>query len=406
MGRSDPTRAVEAAKSSGQFSALGIELYELLVLTPHGATLSGLVSKPALMELFHPRVGISEPNPPAEQVATALRESMRHTCEELPHDPAKPAEDRPGAARTLLGLEAGYEGLPRAARRQRASMLLVCDVRSLTKTRYPSRGKGEYKASPELKLMEQLGQQLLLDEYGTLKSRARSADDSAELVLRLTLPHWHLHRAWDALHRLVPAVEHAVAARQGGVPRSAYLAVCEELIQRWWNVLMTFESPEGSPDNAFLRLRDEMWGMSPINAAQQRISEVADRNWGEPADWTPPDFDTEDSSLRLLDDWLSRCPGCKSVDRADWTPQLTTMYFNGRRFGPDDGSQVCPVHFFAGAATKLEKAIEAEWGTVTMAMRSPEAFAYLVEQDIAKKYGITIDKRVKSSYFDYTFISG
>jgi hypothetical protein len=379
MGQNEPHRAVEAAKASGKIDPLGIELYELFMLTPAGATVSGLMTKPALMGLQHVLSGLAQPQPSAEQKATALREVLRTTCGELPSDPSKPGVDRPSAARILLGLQPGTETLLRPDRRVLAAKKLVMTPRSMSKTRYDTeRPRNKYSPSTELEVLNALSR-LLREKNSALALSRFQASDESKGVEDFPRLYPQLYRAWQAVKNLdrtlliAYSAHFAPSATQPSV--QAYIDLAHEILGAWWQVVMAFEfpsQPSGWDGTTSLTdfdtpaLISVMHNHGPLSALETLADEIAHLGDDEPL---APDIHDETSWVSLTYQWFERCQ-CEYLRHTD----------------------DCPLMMFGSITGELRTRIEKEWSNVADAIASPKAFGEMVKREPLQLLCLRIDK--------------
>jgi hypothetical protein len=357
MGQRDPHRPVDAAIASGSFTALGIELYELVVFSRHGATAGALMSKEHLMGLqVAPTIAKwPDANDPSDDFAVAVREVIREATDRLVIDVRTPAVDRPAAARALLGLQAGLEALPLKDRRAAAASKLKMPTRTLTKTRYASEQRGKYRPSPELELLADLGQHLLSMEADFLRARSRKLIRTAAELESPDREYSRLYQAWRALDSLnfwllVSYADHALPS---GKLESDTV---DSLMMAWVEVLRSFDRPPRRPasnliediDGADARtLVSVMFACSPDDAYRAWFYEIA----AAQGTHTLATADIEDSAswLGLTRHWFANCE-CE---------------FKEERYSD------CMVHQFSAAASALKREVQCQWDRVAHATASP-----------------------------------
>jgi len=348
MGRAQP---VEAAAQSGRFGPLTIELYELLLLAPRGATLDAIESKTGLMRLGYIRAEVLPGDAAKRGHAKAVRTAIGRESSGI-RGPIRQRDagiDYGAVVRSLIGVEPGVRDWSLADRRGRAAAKLRGrQTSSLSKTRYKP-----YQPSYELELMNALAEQLLRKESEFIRNQSPSLETS--MISRLGETPWYalLARVWSAAYFIHRSAETLLL---GGTNfhGDGTLEISTTLLSNWWDLVSLIAEPgRHGPDMASELLSGErLDGVQPHRlplVIRECLPESILLSWraaqssGSDGDWT-----------QELSDWLNTC--------------------NCGRGQPNPDA--CRVHRLLAAAAWLELTIDTMWRDIPRYLSSPSAYVF------------------------------
>ena len=391
MGRTQPTKALAAAKASGIISTIGLELYELL--SPRGGAAGGAIEgKPNLSRLGFVHSKLASEEPMATEIAAATRKAIRVASNQLTTQVRSrdaPGLDYGSAARTLLCLEPGTETWALRDRRARAAKKLGYEVRTLTKTRYPISSKGvSYQPSYELALMDALGRKLLDAEQDYLNAHAirdlRTTRRRMGAVI-LSEPQTLLYQAWDALDEIAITLAVVIMGSRPPFPLfrdlDVYLRTVGTILVAWHMAVGMFaDDVDLHPLGTRARL-DQADSAVLVRTLHQCFPTSAYEAWGETCTVTD---DGESLTVKLngenlswatlFSEWIGTC-GC----------DLMSL-----KAEPD-----CAVHRVLLVTDELKRRVIREWECLHQALStSPEQFsyAYVRSDEFRRNLSLRIDK--------------
>ncbi len=390
MGRTQPTKALAAAKASGIISTIGLELYELL--PPRGGAAGGAIEgRPNLSRLGFVHSNLASAEPTATEIAAATRKAIRVASNQLTSQIRSrdaPGLDYGSAVRTLLCLEPGTETWALRDRRARAAKKLGYKVRTLTKTHYPNSSKGvSYQPSYELALMDALGRKLLDAEQDYLNAHAiRDLRTTRRRMGAVTLsePQTLLYQVWDALDEIAVTLVGVIIGCRAPFPLfrdlDAYLRTVGTILVAWHMAVGMFaDDVDLQPLGARARF-DEVDSAVLVRTLHQCFPASAYEAWSETCTITEDGGSVTVtvngknlSWATLFAEWIGTC-GCDLVSKAQ----------------PD-----CAVHRVLLVTEELKRRVIREWECLHKALStSPEQFSYgyVRSDEFRRNLSLRIDK--------------
>ena len=374
MGRAQP---LEFAASSGLFGPLTLELYELLLCSPEGASIGAIASKTRLMSLNYIRAEeASHGDPSSDRRAKAVRSAISRDSSKIAGRLRQrdAGLDYGSALRSLLGIEPGVAGWSLAERRQRTAQKLGrMNARSLSKTRY----EPSYKPSFELELLDALARKMLSRETDFVRSQSPSLETITSTPVGEIPSYALLARVWSAAHFIQGSVESLLAMID--IPDNAkeVFTISMSLLSYWHDLQSVMAEPDEWELHRYSDVRlDQLDGVPPrglLRIMYQCLPHSIHDRWLEIRQAA-----SDNEELERLS---------STDDQTSWLYNLTSWFRSCRCETSTGIGANCQVHGFLLAANWLELSVETAWFDIPRHLESPAAYVFS-QYSVARELGL------------------